>query len=101
MIGVNECSHVCNIQSTRSATDRLGNPLPRMGDRGNLPQAENQFHVLIAACAGRQVQPRYIRRAMHSLLNDSLSLESLSRRSTIALHYGLIPSSDLNLISEC
>ena len=29
--------------------DRLGNPLPRMGDRGKVPQAENQFHVLVAA----------------------------------------------------
>ena len=37
-------------RSTRNfATDRLGNPLPRMGDRGNVPQAENQFHVLVAA----------------------------------------------------
>ena len=53
-------------RSTRNfATNRLGNTLPRMGARGNLPQAENQFHMLAAACAGWEVQPRYIRRAMY------------------------------------
>ena len=60
------------------ATSRIrrsaGEPPPQDGGRGNPPQAENQFHVLIVACVGRKVQPRYKRRAMHSI---DLSAERL------------------------